>query len=196
MLTISAQLLSSQERHSLQLRTSLVTALATLLGLHSAIQLYDPSFMTLILGFCSSCFLFQAFHLFKKESSVQLPPDEYSSKEFLDVEFHETERNPSPFLIRFRSIAFLLTILSTITFIVLSRLYSFHQVVSVKWWQGVAIAVVIQSGRWMSICFLVQDQVDASDCSSYSNITTLLQLHAPSALQLWCISFVRPRNRQ
>lgn len=154
-MTISAHLFSSEERLWLSTRTSLVTACATLLGLHSAIELYDPSLMTLMLGLCSAFFLWKAFNMCKKELSVQLSPDEPTSNEYFRIEISETEPKSFRFLVRFRGIAFLLSIMSAVAFIVLCRLCSFQQVVYAKWWQGVAMLTVIESGRWMLICFLV-----------------------------------------
>ena len=70
---------------------------------------------------------------------MQLPPDEPPSNEYFRVEISEIEPKSSRFLVRFRCIAFLLSTMSAVAFIVLCRLCSFQQVVYVKWWQDVAM---------------------------------------------------------
>jgi hypothetical protein len=154
--TISARFLSSEDKLSPPTRTSLVTALATLLGLHSAIKIYDPSIMTVILGVCAAIFLSKGFQLCKTESSVQLP-----TKESFDIE--TPGLTPSPYLVRLRSIAFLLTIMSAVGFMVLCRLCSFDQAISSKWWRTVFALGGIEVGWWMLTCFLVTNSVEISD---------------------------------
>ena len=185
-MTISARFLSSEDKLSPPTRTSVATALATLLGLHSAIKIYDPSIMTVILGVCSAIFLSKGFQLCKTESSVQLP-----SKESFDIE--TLQLTPSPFLVRLRSIAFLLTIMSAVSFMVLCRLCSFDQTASGKWWQIVFTLGGIEGGWWMLICFLVTNSVEISDHSLFNNITIHRSLQVPFALLQWCTSFVRRR---
>ena len=185
-MTISARFLSSEDKLSPPTRTSVVTALATLLGLHSAIKIYDPSIMTVILGVCAAIFLSKGFQLCQTESSVQLP-----SKESFDIEI--LELTPSPFLVRLRSIAFLLTIMSAVGFIVLCRLCSFDQAISGKWWQTVFTLGGIEAGCWMLICFLVTNSVEISNHSFFNKITTHRSLQVSFALLQCCNSFILRR---
>ena len=142
--------------------------------------------MTVILGVCAAIFLSKGFQLCKTESSLQLP-----SKESFDIE--ALELTPSPFLVRFRSIAFLLTIMSAVSFMVLCRLCSFDQTASGKWWQIVFTLGGIEGGWWMLICFLVTNCVEISDHSLFNNIMIHRSLQVPFALLQWCTSFILRR---
>jgi hypothetical protein len=143
--TLSAPFLLSKDKHSLPIRTLVVTAFATLLGVHSAIELYESPINTVTLGVCAAVFLSKVFQLCREQTSVEVP--------LRDVEPQASA--PPRILVRLQSIAFRLTIMSAVGCLALFPLCSFEEAVSGKWWQNVFSLAGIDGSRWILICFLV-----------------------------------------
>jgi hypothetical protein len=185
--TLLAPFLSSDDKHSPPIRTSVVTAFATLLGVHSALRLYDSSINTLMLGVSTAVFLSKGLESCNEQASVEIPSQESFMVETMAL-------GPPTVLVRFRYIAFFLTIMSAVSCLVLCPLCSFEQAFSDKWWQSVFTLAGIDGVRWILICILVTTLTKIANFSLFNDIMTYLSLQAAFALLPLYTSFFWPRG--
>lgn len=117
--------------------------LATCISTHSAISLYNPSLVSLLLGVCQALFLTKGLVSFKLESNYEL----VEVKRLLLVSYTFPQSNV---LVRVRTIALWLAAMLAI-----STLHLEYQDSAAIWWRRVAAVMGLEFVIWSIICFLV-----------------------------------------
>jgi hypothetical protein len=118
-------------------------------------MLYKPSITMMILGVCKAVFLSKGLLLCETVGGKSLPRSQESS----EVAPSAFVRFPFPqhttFLVRLRTIAFLLTVMLTAGLFAVCRLNLFETTLTMDWWKCELTIIGIECGRWFLICFLV-----------------------------------------
>lgn len=108
----------------------------------------------MILGVCNAVFLSKGLLLCETMGGESLPRCQGS----LEVEqsaFVFPFPQQTTFLVRLRTIAFLLTVMLTASLFALYRLDLFETTLTVDWGKWELTIIGIECGRWFLICFLV-----------------------------------------
>jgi hypothetical protein len=136
-------------------RTLVATISATVLSLHCLTTLYDASILNVVLNICTAVFFSKGLLLCEVADDELLPAEQGISEvvrfAFMDV-ILPPHRN---FLIRFRTIAFLLTVMLTVSVLALCRISVFDKTLTPDWWKYELTIVGIECGRWFLLCFIV-----------------------------------------
>jgi hypothetical protein len=106
----------------------------------------------MILGVCKVVFLSKGLLLCETVGSKSFPT-KLSSKIERSAFVHFPFPQHTTFLVRLRTIAFLLTVMLTASLVAECRLV--ETTPTVDWWKSVLTIIGIECGRWFLICFLV-----------------------------------------